>query len=85
MTIKTDILSPTSFTKIRSQHFHSSILDFLPENMRSLEDKAASGSSGRGDMVTRPDLDSPVFVRCMEGCGTFRFPGIEHLIHFEKF
>ncbi|PWN35269.1 Sld5-domain-containing protein [Meira miltonrushii] len=72
------------FNQIRSQHFHSSVLDFLPETMQSLEDRAASGSSGRGDMVTRPDLDAPVFVHCLEGCGTFRFPGIELLVHFEK-
>lgn len=88
------------FDQIRSQHFHSSVLDFLPEAMQSLQDRAASGSSGRGDMgmfpekqlfpfanaysfctftsmnsVTKPDLDAPVFVYCIEGCGTFRFPG----------
>lgn len=39
------------YTQICGQHFHASVLDFLPGNMRSLDDKAASGSpSGRGDM-----------------------------------
>lgn len=26
-------------------------------------------------LVTRPDLDAPVFVRCLADCGAFRFPG----------
>lgn len=38
------------YAQICSQHFHASVLDFLPESMRSLDDKAGSGASGLGDM-----------------------------------
>ncbi|UZJ51821.1 hypothetical protein CBS101457_001141 [Exobasidium rhododendri] len=38
------------FTQLQSQHYQMSVLDFLPANLRSLHDKAESGSDGRGDM-----------------------------------
>lgn len=70
------------FAQICSQHLHASVLDFLPESMRSLDDKAGSGASGLGDMVVRPDIEAPVFVRCNEDCGNFRFPGSDAVINF---
>lgn len=35
---------------MQADHFESSVLEFLPSNLRSLDDKAESGSNGRGDM-----------------------------------
>lgn len=84
-----------------SKHYVSSVLSFLPENMRGLEDQAVGGS-GAGNMgeqsrsklirfppsqsrsrltpcasppaVVQPDLDSPVFIRCITECGPLRLP-----------
>lgn len=38
------------FAKLQSKHYQNAVLDFLPANLRSLEDKSESGTDGRGDM-----------------------------------
>ncbi|KAN0065712.1 GINS complex subunit [Thecaphora frezii] len=64
------------YQRLREEHLHNTVLGFLPEAMRGLDDQASnsSGVPGKGDMVERPELDSPVFVRCLDECGSIFLP-----------
>ncbi|PWN22468.1 hypothetical protein BCV69DRAFT_292907 [Microstroma glucosiphilum] len=88
-TRRSQLLSPleqaylTKYTSIQHAHFSSSVLDYLPEPLRSLTDgsedagvegegAANRGSGAKGGMVPRPDMGAPVFIRCGEDCGEVR-------------
>ncbi|EPQ31138.1 uncharacterized protein PFL1_01327 [Pseudozyma flocculosa PF-1] len=67
----------TRYNDLRTSHLQHTVLQFLPEQMRGMDDQALNSSgadSGKGDMVEQPDLDSPVFVRCREECGNLLLP-----------
>ncbi|CAO1636186.1 unnamed protein product [Jaminaea pallidilutea] len=65
-----EIAYADKYDTIRSNHFNSSVLDYLPEELRGLQDDVDASSRGLGGMVTRPNLDAPVFIRCVEDCGS---------------
>lgn len=88
-TRRSQILSPleqaylTKYTSIQHAHLSSSVLDYLPEPLRSLTDgseegntnhdgEGASGRGAKGGMVPRPDMGAPVFIRCTDDCGEVR-------------
>lgn len=60
------------YASIRATHFNTSILDYLPESLRGLADDALDEEPGSsaGGMVSRPDAQGPVFIRCIEDCGS---------------
>ncbi|WFD39751.1 GINS complex subunit [Malassezia japonica] len=64
------------YHQLNSDHFHSTVLQFLPEPMRGMQDAAPGAAPGStaGGMVTAPNLDAPVFVYCREDCGPLRLP-----------
>ncbi|KDQ07792.1 hypothetical protein BOTBODRAFT_647737 [Botryobasidium botryosum FD-172 SS1] len=58
-----------------SKYFHSSALEGLPENMRSLDEQLPNGRS----MITEPDKDRGVFVRARKKCENVRLPNGDSL------
>ncbi|WFD46500.1 GINS complex subunit [Malassezia furfur] len=67
------------FHQLNTDHFQSTVLQFLPEPMRGLDDAApgAASSNAPGGMVTAPNLGAPVFVYCREDCGALPLPNDE--------
>ncbi|KAI3627203.1 SLD5 [Malassezia furfur] len=61
-------LSDIEFHQLNTDHFQSTVLQFLPEPMRGLDDAAP---------VTAPNLGAPVFVYCREDCGALPLPNDE--------
>ncbi|KAK0553989.1 GINS complex subunit [Tilletia horrida] len=57
------------YNELHTAHLNTSVLNYLPEKLRILEDTPAADN-----MVVRPDLDEPVFIRCREDCGQIRAP-----------
>ncbi|KDN40974.1 Sld5-domain-containing protein [Tilletiaria anomala UBC 951] len=58
----------TRFEEMRVDHLEVSVLNALPPKLRGLEDVAIEACSS-GDMVIKPDLEAPVFIRCKAACG----------------
>lgn len=65
------------FWSLKADHFSSSVLAFLPEQLGNLDNPETSREKGSTNMVPEPDLDSPVFVRCLEDCGPVKLPDSE--------
>ncbi|KAF1984482.1 GINS complex, Sld5 component [Aulographum hederae CBS 113979] len=76
-----DLLSPAesnylhTHTALLSSHYSSSFLSTFPSALQSLDD-----TSGGISMISAPDLDTAVFVRCLEDCTVERTEGGESLI-----
>ncbi|CAO1614778.1 unnamed protein product [Parajaminaea phylloscopi] len=66
------------YTSIRNSHLSASVLDYLPEGLRGLTDEygegGADGPAAGNGMVTRPDVQQPVFIQCLEDCGSLDMP-----------
>ncbi|KAE8211107.1 hypothetical protein CF327_g5106 [Tilletia walkeri] len=63
------------YNELQTAHLNASVLSYLPEKMRGLTDQVAGLSGGpTGDMVVRPDLDEPAFIRCRHDCGQLQLP-----------
>lgn len=82
------------YERLSNESLHSSVLQYLPENMRGLADVApgATDPSGPGGMVPRPNGNEPVFVHCREDCGPVRLSDEEpaamlakNSIHFLRY
>jgi len=52
------------YQELLTKHFEISALNGLPENLRSLTDE----EPGVPSMVTRPNIDQPVFIRARRRC-----------------
>lgn len=71
------------YAQLCADHYKNAVLQFVPEQMRGMEDAAPGATSGdpRGGMgtsvyspVSTPNLDAPVFVYCREDGGVLRLP-----------
>ncbi|PWY99455.1 hypothetical protein BCV70DRAFT_140396, partial [Testicularia cyperi] len=80
-----------SFWSLKSDHLATSILQFLPDQLGNLENQPGTSERGSSNMVPEPDLDAPVFVRCLDDCGPIRLPDEESAtlsrdsIHFLRY
>lgn len=84
----------TKYSSIRASHFTQSVLSYLPESLRSLTDSADDESvNSAANMVSRPDAAGPVFIRCVEDCGSLSMEdgetaqlvkGSVHLVRWER-
>ncbi|CDW99184.1 hypothetical protein [Sporisorium scitamineum] len=67
------------FWQLKKDHFHSAVLGYLPEQLHDLTagqptDQDAQQPSNSSNMVPGPDLDAPVFIRCLQDCGSINLP-----------
>lgn len=63
------------YEQLMSEHFQSTVLQFLPEPMRGLDDPPPGGASSTpGGMITAPRLDEPVFLYCRRDGGMLPMP-----------
>ncbi|CAD6888511.1 unnamed protein product [Tilletia laevis] len=63
------------YNELQTAHLNASVLSYLPDKMHSLADTGGGLSGGpSGDMVVKPDLDEPAFVRCRHDCGQLQLP-----------
>ncbi|WFD34010.1 GINS complex subunit [Malassezia cuniculi] len=62
------------YSQMSADHFNSTVLQHLPEEMRGLSDPAPGAPGGAGSMVRTPRMDAPVFVYCRQDCGQLLLP-----------
>ncbi|EST05216.1 GINS complex, subunit Sld5 [Kalmanozyma brasiliensis GHG001] len=71
------------FWQLKKDHLHTSVLGFLPEQLHDLSQgqqeeglsqQDAQHQNNSSNMVPGPDLDAPVFIRCLEDCGPITLP-----------
>ncbi|CBQ73325.1 conserved hypothetical protein [Sporisorium reilianum SRZ2] len=76
------------FWQLKKDHFHSAVLGYLPEQLHdlsagqptdqdALSQQDAQQPSNSSNMVPGPDLDAPVFIRCLQDCGAIALPDNE--------
>ncbi|KAG9082105.1 GINS complex subunit, partial [Ceratobasidium sp. 370] len=59
-----------NYKKLFGDHMHRTVLDNLPENLRSLSETFPDGRS----MVPQPNLTQGVFIYATEDCGPVKLP-----------
>ncbi|KAF8598123.1 GINS complex, Sld5 component [Ceratobasidium sp. AG-I] len=59
-----------NYKKLFSAHMHRTVLDNLPENLRSLSESFPDGHS----MVPKPNLTQGIFIYATEDCGQVQLP-----------
>ncbi|WFD23125.1 GINS complex subunit [Malassezia equina] len=64
------------YAQLLADHLSTSVLQFLPESMRGLDDPAPGTSmpNAPGGMLAAPSLDTPVFVYGKEDGGSLTLP-----------
>ncbi|SPO23748.1 related to SLD5 - subunit of the GINS complex [Ustilago trichophora] len=70
------------YWQLKKDHFQSAVLGFLPEQLHdlnagpeeSLSQQQDQQSNSSSNMVPGPDLDAPVFIRCLEDCDNITLP-----------
>ncbi|KAJ9479412.1 DNA replication complex GINS protein SLD5 [Pseudozyma hubeiensis] len=75
------------FWQLKKDHLQSSVLGYLPEQLHDLttgeqtddglSQQDAQQPRNSSNMVPGPDLDAPVFIRCLQDCGSIRLPDNE--------
>ncbi|SOV08950.1 related to SLD5 - subunit of the GINS complex [Ustilago sp. UG-2017a] len=72
------------YWSLKKDHFSASVLSFLPEQLHEFDTGAQqqqdtfsqqdSQQQASNNMLPGPDLDAPVFIRCLQDCGTAPLP-----------
>lgn len=76
------------FWQLKKDHFHSAVLGYLPEQLHDLttgqpadtddlSQQDTQQPNNSSNMVPGPDLDAPVFLRCLQDCGEITLPDNE--------
>ncbi|TKY85417.1 hypothetical protein EX895_005579 [Sporisorium graminicola] len=72
------------FWQLKKDHFHSAVLGYLPEQLHDLntgqptdQDTLSQQDAQQPSNSSNMDLDAPVFIRCLQDCGSIALPDNE--------